>query len=367
MTLADPVDGRTHTRSGRGACGHAVTPSPVGSGSTPPRGLVRPVALDPLGVTGPTRGAARGARGAGRARAATSPRPPTATARAARRGAGGPAATRRGGHRVGGVPAARGRVLRRPAHRRRTRLPVPLVTGGAHVRDDAGSARAAGRHRRLRGGDPARLPTARVERALFDAMRAVPLREAVVAMDMAAAADLVSVRRMRAYVATRAGCRACDAWRPPSTSPASSAGHRTRPGCDCSGRWTRGSPGPGQPAGLRPGRAAARHRGPARRRGRAGGRVRRSGPPGRGAARRRCRAGGRAASRRAGGLPRDRTRPPVTRTGWSGGCSPPGPGRGGSHGGARRWSVTPPPGGRSAHPGRAARPPRRPAVAARHR
>ena len=51
------------------------------------------------------------------------------------------------------------------------------------------------------------VPTARVERALFDAMRDVTPREAVVAMEMAAAADLVSVRRMRAYLATRAGCR----------------------------------------------------------------------------------------------------------------------------------------------------------------
>ena len=49
-----------------------------------------------------------------------------------------------------------------------------------------------------------RLPVARA--ALFDAMRTAPsLTEAVVAMDMAAAAELVSVARMRRYVATRAG------------------------------------------------------------------------------------------------------------------------------------------------------------------
>ena len=116
----------------------------------PPRGLVRPVALDPLGVTGPTRG------------------------------------------------AARGRAWRRSSQGRY----VPASTDGdlpeQRMRDGIDASEVVTRHG---------VPTARVERALFDAMRAVPLREAVVGMDMAAAADLVSVRRMRAYVATRAGCR----------------------------------------------------------------------------------------------------------------------------------------------------------------
>ena len=44
------------------------------------------------------------------------------------------------------------------------------------------------------------------ERSLFDEMRrAVSLREAVVAMDMAAAAELTSIARMRSYLTTRSG------------------------------------------------------------------------------------------------------------------------------------------------------------------
>lgn len=46
-----------------------------------------------------------------------------------------------------------------------------------------------------------------MERSLFDAMRGADLRDAVVAMDMAAAADLVSVARMRRYLSTRTGAR----------------------------------------------------------------------------------------------------------------------------------------------------------------
>ena len=89
----------------------------------------------------------------------------------------------------------------------RTRLPVPLVTDGRHlrgdpeavlVRDRIDSSEIVVRHC---------VPTARVERALFDAIRSQPLREAVVSMDMAAAADLVSVRRMRTFLAARPGWR----------------------------------------------------------------------------------------------------------------------------------------------------------------
>jgi hypothetical protein len=50
------------------------------------------------------------------------------------------------------------------------------------------------------------IPCVREKRALFDAMRTSPdLREAVVAMDMMAAAEVTSIRRMREYVAGRSG------------------------------------------------------------------------------------------------------------------------------------------------------------------
>lgn len=52
------------------------------------------------------------------------------------------------------------------------------------------------------------IPCTKVQRALFDQMRlADDVREAVVAMDMMAAADLVSISRMRAYADTHAGWR----------------------------------------------------------------------------------------------------------------------------------------------------------------
>ena len=49
------------------------------------------------------------------------------------------------------------------------------------------------------------IPCAPVRRGLFDEMRSADLREAVVAMDMAAAAEVVSVRMLREYVAERVG------------------------------------------------------------------------------------------------------------------------------------------------------------------
>ena len=89
----------------------------------------------------------------------------------------------------------------------RTPLPVPLVTGGTTLRGDA-SVRVLRDQLSVdnvvvRHG----IRTTRVERALFDAMRCADLREAVVAMDMAAAADLVSIRRTRHHLSTRTGSR----------------------------------------------------------------------------------------------------------------------------------------------------------------
>jgi hypothetical protein len=88
-----------------------------------------------------------------------------------------------------------------------TRRPVPLVVGGTtSIRTDE---RISLSRERIDPGEVTLVrgvPCAKVERALFDEMRgARDQREAVVAMDMVAAAELASVRQMRSYVETRAG------------------------------------------------------------------------------------------------------------------------------------------------------------------
>ncbi|HSJ20116.1 MAG TPA: hypothetical protein VK964_06050 [Nocardioidaceae bacterium] len=89
----------------------------------------------------------------------------------------------------------------------RTRLPVPLNPGPFHQLSES-DACTVSRDRLFapeitrRHGMPATTPP----RALFDEMRyAQHLRAAVVAADMAAAADLVSLRMMRAYVSEHPG------------------------------------------------------------------------------------------------------------------------------------------------------------------
>jgi hypothetical protein len=87
----------------------------------------------------------------------------------------------------------------------RTSRPVVLVTPDRHLRPLPGSEvrreRLPPQDRVVRHG----VPCTRVERALFDEMRFSPLREAVVAMDMAAHAELTSIRRMRAHLGGRRG------------------------------------------------------------------------------------------------------------------------------------------------------------------
>jgi hypothetical protein len=83
-------------------------------------------------------------------------------------------------------------------------LPVPLVVGRQHVAADPRvsidqSQLAPGERLWIRG-----VPVTTVQRALFDVLRRErSLRSGVVAMDMAAAARLISVDLMRAYVLHR--------------------------------------------------------------------------------------------------------------------------------------------------------------------
>jgi hypothetical protein len=90
------------------------------------------------------------------------------------------------------------------ADRGRRQLPVPLLVLGRNVRPGPGFAPSweqfAPSERRIVAG----LPCASVQRALFDEMRRTgSVRDAVVALDMAAAAKLISVALMTIYVTHR--------------------------------------------------------------------------------------------------------------------------------------------------------------------
>jgi hypothetical protein len=84
-------------------------------------------------------------------------------------------------------------------------LPVPLVvSGAANIRSQPGSAvtreQLAPSEREMVSG----MPCTTIQRALFDEMRrGLSLRHAVVSLDMAAAAKLISVALMSEYVAQR--------------------------------------------------------------------------------------------------------------------------------------------------------------------
>ena len=175
----------------------------------PARGLVVPVGIDPAGTSGPTHDQAGGPRWRrtswGRyvpvdvdgtrpeqrvvEQAARLPREGAVTGWAALRLAG---AAFFDGVEPDGV----------------TRQPVPLAVGGRKIRADP----SVTVHREplsaedvvVRSG----IRCTRVPRALFDEMRRVRgWREAVVAMDMVAAAELLSVARMRGYLEPRTSWR----------------------------------------------------------------------------------------------------------------------------------------------------------------
>ncbi|MBB6628238.1 hypothetical protein H5V45_12995 [Nocardioides sp. KIGAM211] len=180
--------------------------------AAPVTGLVRPVPLDPAGSVGPTRGQARGA---GWRRTTTGLYVPVdvSDAQVEQR-------ILEQSMRLGAEPGA-GAVTGWAALRLhgggffdgldrdgRTCLPVPLLAVGDRFR--AHPAIAVSREP-LAGDDVVLRHGVRcvsVERALFDEMRrGRDQRDAVVALDMACAAGLTSIARMRAYVARRGGWR----------------------------------------------------------------------------------------------------------------------------------------------------------------
>ena len=241
----------------------------------PPAGLVRPVPVDPRGVDGPTRGQAAGPRWRRTSHGLYVPasvddavpeqRIVEQAARLPPQGAvtGWAACLLHGAALLDGLlPDGT------------TRRPVPLAVGpNARIAVDSGVRLSRDRldaaERTVRRG----IPCVTVGRAVFDAMRtAVDLREAVVVMDMVAAAELTSVSRMREYLRSRSGWSGVGQVR----AALDLASEHTRSPNETRLRlvWVldAGLPAPrGEPPGLRPGRAAAGHRGPARRGGRARG------------------------------------------------------------------------------------------------
>lgn len=172
-----------------------------------PRDLVRPVRIDPTGRAGPTPGQARGPHWRRTSHGLYVPahvdgsHPAQRVVEAATQLPTRGVVT--GWARLCLAGAAYFDGLERDG---RTQLPVALVSG-------------PGQSRRPRDGirwlqdeiDPEEtgrshgIPCATLTRALLDEMRIRPLRAAVEAMDMAAAARLVSVKRVRACLAVHAG------------------------------------------------------------------------------------------------------------------------------------------------------------------
>lgn len=198
-------------RSRRGTLGE-VTAHRWHPRCSPPLGLVRPVPLDPEGLAGPTRGQARGPRWRATSHGLYVPAGVDGTLpeqrvleQSARLPPGG-AVTGWAALRLHG-----GTFFDGLAADRRTVLPVPLVVPrGSGVRSDRAVTVAR------EPLDPSEVQVVRgvacttVLRATFDEMRRTrDLREATVAMDMAAAALLVSVRRMAGYAARRRSWRRC--------------------------------------------------------------------------------------------------------------------------------------------------------------
>ena len=86
-----------------------------------------------------------------------------------------------------------------------TQLPVPIATGGPYIRGDDRISVVRGRLAQEDVAVRHGIPCASELRGVFDAMRYGELREAVVSIDMMAAAERASVRRVRDYVSRHPG------------------------------------------------------------------------------------------------------------------------------------------------------------------
>jgi len=180
----------------------------------PPESLTRPVRLDPTGTAGPTRHQAR--RGRWRQTSYGFHVPADVDSEVVEqrileqsmrlRGNGavtGWAALRmHGAAYFDGVDLDRAGLDRAGLDRR---LPVPLVSG-RQLGDTVESVATRGRV--VEVVEVAGVPCVNVQRALVDELiRIGDFRERVVAVDMVLAAELTSIRRLRAYAKTLAGLR----------------------------------------------------------------------------------------------------------------------------------------------------------------
>jgi len=173
-----------------------------------PTGLVRPVCLDPGGVTGPTSSQARSGKWQRTSYGFYVPStliaklpdlllPEQRILEQSMRLPAEGAVTGWASCRLFGATFFDGMLSDG-----RTLIPVPLSTGrAARILGDAAISVLRDRL------DPSEIvirhgiPSARALRGLFDAMRAAPdVRESVVAMDMMAAAHVVSIKQMREYL-----------------------------------------------------------------------------------------------------------------------------------------------------------------------
>jgi len=172
---------------------------------TPPRDLVHPVPLDPEGEAGPTRGQAQRGRWRRTTKGFYVPadvepcRPEQRILEQSMRLGGGGAVTGWASLRLHG-----GAYFDGVDSDGRTELPVPLVSPDRQLRALAGSTVTQERFGCTERTVIRGIGCAEVRRAAFDEMRAADLRHAVEVMDMAAAAELTSIRRMAAYLETRA-------------------------------------------------------------------------------------------------------------------------------------------------------------------
>ncbi len=172
-----------------------------------PSDLVLPSRLDATGRAGPTRGQARAMRwvavGSGHHRRANAPDvvEQRILDEAVRLGPAG-AVTGWAALRLLGATFFDGVARRDP-----TPLPVPLRTPDRHLRPDAGAVVIRGAVA-LGVTSVAGVAVATPEEALLDHVRTEhDDRELVVALDMTFAAGLTSVRRVAAFLGTRAGAR----------------------------------------------------------------------------------------------------------------------------------------------------------------
>ncbi len=174
----------------------------------PPR-LVRPVPVDATGASGPTPGQARGPRWRRTSHGLYVPVavdgsiPEQRIMEQSTRLPDGGAVTGWAACRLWG-----GNFFDGLETDGRTPIPVPLVVGSGQIRPDE-KVRVA--RDRLPAEEVVRrfgVPCTTRERAVFDAARMAPgLREAVVALDMAAAAEITSPTRVAAYAAGHRGWR----------------------------------------------------------------------------------------------------------------------------------------------------------------